>query len=82
MSRDKPLCPGTSRDKITLQKTGKISFKTGKGHSETEKGRSKTGKGRYKTGNEVLKQERTFENRKSTIKSLFIELEIYDFDSY
>ena len=53
MSRDKPLCPGTSWDKITLQKTGK-------GHSKTEKGRSKTGKGRSKTGNEVLKQERMF----------------------
>ena len=42
LSQDKgrSKCPGTSRDKIIPQKTGK--------------GRSKTGKGNFKTGNHAI----------------------------
>jgi hypothetical protein len=53
MSRDKLLCPGTSRDKIIFPN----------GHKKQKKRRSKTGKrcstigkGRSKTGKDILKQ--------------------------
>jgi hypothetical protein len=48
-SRDKLLCPGTSRDKITFR--CKRNQKTGKARSKTGKGRLKTGKVCSKTGN-------------------------------
>ena len=46
MSQDKPLCLGTSRDKITFLK-----------ETKKRKRGSKIGKGHSKTGNDVLKQE-------------------------
>ena len=61
LSRD---VPGQNHLPLRNKKQEKRRSKTGKGCSKTEKGRSKTGKARSKTGKKVLKQERTFLNRK------------------
>ena len=60
MSQEKPLCPGTSRDKITFlkeTKNRKRGSKTGKGRSKNRKESSKAGKDVLKKEKYVLKQE-------------------------
>ena len=57
MSRDKFLCPGTSRDKITFPKEHK---KQEKDVPKQEKDVPKQGKDVLKQEKDVLKQEKTF----------------------
>jgi hypothetical protein len=63
-SRDKLLCPGTSRDKITFTKEHKKQEKDvpkqEKEVPKQEKDVSKQEKGRSNTGKDILIQVRTF----------------------
>jgi hypothetical protein len=60
MSRDKFLCPGTSRDKITFPKEHKKQEKDVPKQEKDDLKQERTfqnRKGRSKTGKDVLKQE-------------------------
>ena len=59
MSRDKLLCPGTSRDKITFPKE----------HKKQEKDVVKQKKDVLKQEKDVVKQERMFKNWKERSKT-------------